>query len=464
MYQLAARVVEDVNGERRGCTPASSPARSRRCGPVARVADRDARRKPRASRVVVAGVDAEERDLLAERRPTTLLEDGNSARHGPHHDAHLLTTTGWPAQRARAARSNAAFGRRQQLVGLRVQRRQRRRRAGERAAAPRGGDRRRARGFVAAARVWVSPMTRTATTRDGDERRQTRRRMRRQRRGRGLPTAPSGHAVCFDSRDREGRPGRSPLAARSPGRSRSLGSRSRRPRRPRSHRQSLSWLRPPQRPSRPHPSLDPTTSPRAEKFTRERFVHEGEDAAVALAPGTPRRRALDAALAELARGREGPVDGVAARATRCCSASSALLSRGRAAARRRHAAQPAPGRRAVGHADRAARRGAGRNGNGASNGHAADGGADAAQLDADEPTSALAAPGEEDDDEERRRADEEPQDWDEPSRRGDGRGAARRAAARTPTPPSASGSSTRPAPARRSPRSASSRPRAPAAS
>ncbi len=38
---------------------------------------------------------------------------------------------------------------------------------------------------------------------------------------------------------------------------------------------------------------------RAEKFVRERFLHEGEDAGVALAPGTPRRRALDQALAEL---------------------------------------------------------------------------------------------------------------------------------------------------------------------
>jgi ribonuclease E len=38
---------------------------------------------------------------------------------------------------------------------------------------------------------------------------------------------------------------------------------------------------------------------RAEKFVRERFVHEGEDPTVALASGTPRRRALDQALAEL---------------------------------------------------------------------------------------------------------------------------------------------------------------------
>jgi ribonuclease E len=38
---------------------------------------------------------------------------------------------------------------------------------------------------------------------------------------------------------------------------------------------------------------------RAEKFVRERFVHEGEDPAVALAHGSPRRRALDQALKEL---------------------------------------------------------------------------------------------------------------------------------------------------------------------
>jgi hypothetical protein len=38
---------------------------------------------------------------------------------------------------------------------------------------------------------------------------------------------------------------------------------------------------------------------RAEKLVRERFLHEGEDPAVALAPGSPRRRVLDEALAEL---------------------------------------------------------------------------------------------------------------------------------------------------------------------
>ena len=41
---------------------------------------------------------------------------------------------------------------------------------------------------------------------------------------------------------------------------------------------------------------------RAEQFTRERFIHEGEDLALALAPGSPRRRSLDDALSELAEG------------------------------------------------------------------------------------------------------------------------------------------------------------------
>ncbi len=45
---------------------------------------------------------------------------------------------------------------------------------------------------------------------------------------------------------------------------------------------------------------------RAEDFVRDRFLHEGEDAAVALAPGSPRRRALDRALAELDTGAEHP--------------------------------------------------------------------------------------------------------------------------------------------------------------
>lgn len=45
---------------------------------------------------------------------------------------------------------------------------------------------------------------------------------------------------------------------------------------------------------------------RAEAWFGEPFLHEGEDPAVALAPGTARRAALDDALAELAAGRAAP--------------------------------------------------------------------------------------------------------------------------------------------------------------
>src|SRR5688500_500795 len=45
---------------------------------------------------------------------------------------------------------------------------------------------------------------------------------------------------------------------------------------------------------------------RAAAFTREPFVLDGEDAAVALAPGSARRRAFDAALAELDGGASVP--------------------------------------------------------------------------------------------------------------------------------------------------------------
>src|SRR3954466_12493376 len=45
---------------------------------------------------------------------------------------------------------------------------------------------------------------------------------------------------------------------------------------------------------------------RAEKFTRERFVHPGEETADALAPGTGRRRAFADALAEIDGGPKVP--------------------------------------------------------------------------------------------------------------------------------------------------------------
>jgi ribonuclease E len=45
---------------------------------------------------------------------------------------------------------------------------------------------------------------------------------------------------------------------------------------------------------------------RAESFTREPYVHPGEEREIALAPGTPRRRALDQALSELDAGLKAP--------------------------------------------------------------------------------------------------------------------------------------------------------------
>src|SRR3954449_3828869 len=54
------------------------------------------------------------------------------------------------------------------------------------------------------------------------------------------------------------------------------------------------------------PIPDQAAIERAEAFTRERFVHDGEDAAVALAPGSARRRALEDALREIDAGATVP--------------------------------------------------------------------------------------------------------------------------------------------------------------
>jgi hypothetical protein len=56
--------------------------------------------------------------------------------------------------------------------------------------------------------------------------------------------------------------------------------------------------------STPFPT--PAAIARAELFTRERFVYEGESLEEALAPGSARRRALDAAVAELEKGAVTP--------------------------------------------------------------------------------------------------------------------------------------------------------------
>ncbi len=55
-----------------------------------------------------------------------------------------------------------------------------------------------------------------------------------------------------------------------------------------------------------HPPVSRADLERAESFTREPFVHDGEDAAIALAEGNPRRMALDTALTELDEGHSQP--------------------------------------------------------------------------------------------------------------------------------------------------------------
>jgi ribonuclease E len=54
------------------------------------------------------------------------------------------------------------------------------------------------------------------------------------------------------------------------------------------------------------PFPNPAAIARAELFTRERFVYEGETLESALAPGSARRRALDAALSEIDNGANRP--------------------------------------------------------------------------------------------------------------------------------------------------------------
>src|SRR5436190_10177556 len=142
---------------------------------------------------------------------------------------------------------------------------------------------------------------------------------------------------------------------------------------------------------------------RAEEFTREPFLHEGETPADALAPGTARRRALDAALAELDASADHP-------SVPWRQAYSLLLGLERLLSEE----EPhlADGTTLTGHqvdalsgtliALTAEAQRAAANGNGAG-----PGGAELAEL------ASSAIPGEEEIDEAEGEPDEEPQDWDE---------------------------------------------------
>src|SRR5437660_9560629 len=145
---------------------------------------------------------------------------------------------------------------------------------------------------------------------------------------------------------------------------------------------------------------------RAEDFTREPFLHEGETLEDALAPGTARRRALDEALAELDAGAEHP-------SVPWRQQYSLLLGLERLLSEEEP--QLADGTILTGHqvdalsgtliALTAEAQRAAANGNGGN-------GAAAAEADLDALASS-AIPGEEEIDEAEGEPEEEPQDWDD---------------------------------------------------
>jgi ribonuclease E len=138
---------------------------------------------------------------------------------------------------------------------------------------------------------------------------------------------------------------------------------------------------------------------RASKFTREPFLAEGEDAATVLAPGTPHRRAFDAAMAEIDAGAKAP--SVAWRRTyslllgleRLLSEDEPQLADG--AVLSAHQVDALSGTLTALYAE------AQRNGNGSVNGTVAEG---------EVVLAPVGIPGEDDEDEDE---PEEPQDWDE---------------------------------------------------
>ena len=137
---------------------------------------------------------------------------------------------------------------------------------------------------------------------------------------------------------------------------------------------------------------------RASRFTREPLLPEGEDAAALLAPGTPHRRAFDAAMAEIEAGAEVP--SVAWRRTfslllgleRLLSQDEPHLADG--AVLSAHQVDALSGTLTALYAE------AQRNGNGSANGAVAEG---------EVVLAPVGIPGEEEDEDE----PDEPQDWDE---------------------------------------------------
>ncbi len=139
---------------------------------------------------------------------------------------------------------------------------------------------------------------------------------------------------------------------------------------------------------------------RASKFTREPFLAEGEDAATVLAPGTPHRRAFDAAMAELDAGAKEPSVGwrraysLLLGLERLLSEDEPQLADG--AVLSAHQVDALSGTLTALYAE------AQRNGNGTANGTVAEG---------EVVLAPVGIPGEEEDEDEDE--PDEPQDWDE---------------------------------------------------
>ena len=205
---------------------------------------------------------------------------------------------------------------------------------------------------------------------------------------------------------------------------------------------------------------------RAAKFAREPILLEGESPD-ALVPGSARRLAVEAAIAELDEGRETPSPewrrhySLVLGLERLLDTEPPKLVDG--AELNEHQVDALSGTLAAlvteiedpgAFLERT-------NGNGARS----EGSEPAAEVaEVVEATNGAAPNGDEldpDEEEDELDPDEEPQDWEEPPTAPTRRSSRR--LRRTPAPAAASGSSTRPAPARPSPPSASSTPRAPAA-
>ena len=480
------------------CRAGGSRCRSCRRGPRGRVGQRDLRA---GSLVAAPRLSRRSTPRNATRLPQSSdarWMTGSSTRHGPHHDAQTLTTTGCPRS-ARTPRLQAPCAR---PAGARWP---------ARAARPAPAGRRRAWRAAPAREIvltfgwlgvldsgaWLQPdaddAARATAPRihgssgacgEGCQTRRTRPAHQAQSAVSCVCTHGEGHRI-------QGSPSRA-SSPDQPGGSESPGTAARRDSPFSTDSQVMADSMSAAAEAAPIP--DQAAIERAEAFTRERFVHAGEDRRRRARPWLRRAAARSTPrCAEIDAGAKVPSTQWR-RALLAAARPRARAQRGRAAPRRRHDAEPPPGRRALGHADRAARR-ASRTAHGVAAPTAGAGArgrrgararsrrrrrrarrAERARRSTRTTTRTTRTTTSErratrttttrttSRGRGRRRATTSPRTSGRTTPSPTSTRTSTRAPPTTPTPTSASGSSTRPAPARRSPRWASSRPRAPAAS